>query len=127
MKFFRSGDRVIVSDDFFWAAQKRGVSLGVTEAQLVEAERVLVEKLALPREQAIDALETIARLLRVAPKALYATCEQAARARLHARGQRDWLVLAAALAADGGVWSHDRDFFGVGVPVWATPNMRFAE
>lgn len=49
--------------------------------------------------------------------------ETHARRRLHERAQSDWSVLAAALAAEGGIWSHDRDFFGVGVPVWSSRNM----
>ncbi len=108
------------------AALARDVDLGVTEAQLVEAESVLVRTLGLSRERAIEALEAIARLVLVAPEAFYATYEPAARARLHARGQPDWPVLAAALAADGGVWSHDRDFFGIGAPLWSTRNIKFA-
>jgi predicted nucleic acid-binding protein len=53
--------------------------------------------------------------------------EPVARARLHARGQPDWPVLAAALAIDGAIWSRDIDFFGIGVPVWSTRNIRHAD
>ena len=57
----------------------------------------------------------------------YIDHEDAARARLGPRGQPDWPVLAAALAFEHDIWSNDRDFFGVGVPVWTTQNVRFVE
>lgn len=103
-----------------------GVALGVPEPQLVEAARVLVDKIGLSPEETAEALDAVTSSVRPLALEFYTGQESAARARLHARGQPDWPVLAAALAADGGVWSHDRDFFGVGVPVWSTPNMRFA-
>jgi predicted nucleic acid-binding protein len=46
--------------------------------------------------------------------------------RLHEGGKSDWPSLAAAIAMDCGIWSDDRDYFGVGVPVWSTANIRFA-
>lgn len=46
--------------------------------------------------------------------------EHMARARLHSRGQPGWPTLAAALELDAAIWSDDRDFFGVGAPVWST-------
>ena len=47
--------------------------------------------------------------------------------RLREGGKSDWPALAAALALEGEIWSDDRDYFGVGVPIWSTPNVRFAE
>ncbi|MEO6093458.1 MAG: PIN domain-containing protein [Novosphingobium sp.] len=55
----------------------------------------------------------------------YIDQEDVARARLGVRGQPDWPVLAAALAFDHDIWSNDRDFFGVGVPIWTTANVQF--
>ena len=46
--------------------------------------------------------------------------EEWARLRLDERGQPDWPVLAASLATEASVWSHDKDFFGSGAPVWST-------
>jgi len=53
--------------------------------------------------------------------------ERAAKARLQEHCQKDWPVLAAALSLDADIWSNDRDFFGVGVPVWSTRNIDFIE
>lgn len=108
------------------AAHARGVSLAVPEAQLREAAGVLVEKLGLTEDDASQSLAAMTALVTVLPIEFYAAMESAARERLHARAQSDWPVLAAALAAQGGVWSHDRDFFGVGVPVWSSRNMQYA-
>ena len=68
-----------------------------------------------------------ARLIDVLPEADYIGREKVARARLGPRGQPDWPVLASAIEYDDAIWSNDRDFFGVGVPLWTTQNIRFAE
>jgi predicted nucleic acid-binding protein len=104
----------------------RGVTLGVTEPQLLEAARVLTQKLGLTREEAEIALEAVSALVVPLGAESYAAAEPASRERLHRRAQADWPVLAAALMFDGGIWSHDRDFFGTGVPVWSSRNMRYA-
>ena len=74
--------------------------------------------------QAVDGIA--AAILNVVPPLSYAGDEVAARERLTPRGQPDWPVLAAAIAFDDEIWSNDRDFFGVGVPVWSTPNIQFS-
>lgn len=55
----------------------------------------------------------------------YQHLAQAADARLQKGGKSDWPLLAAALATRASIWSEDRDFFGTGVPVWTTANLRF--
>ena len=57
----------------------------------------------------------------------YESLRQAAEARLRQGGTSDWPLLAAALVTDGDIWSEDKDFFGTGVPVWSTANLRFVE
>lgn len=108
------------------AVRARGVALGVAEAQFVEAWRTLNEKIGLSAEEARRSLGDVTALLEPLTPELYGPMEQLARQRLHERGQSDWPVLAAALATGGGIWSHDRDFFGVGVPVWSSRNMQYA-
>ncbi len=54
----------------------------------------------------------------------YQHLAEAAKARLRQGGKSDWPLLAAALAMGAAVWSEDRDFFGTGVPVWSTTNIR---
>jgi predicted nucleic acid-binding protein len=107
-------------------AAARGVTLGVTEPQLLEAARVLTQELGLTREDTEIALEAISTIVVPLGTESYAAAEPAARERLHRRAQADWPVLAAALSVEGGIWSHDRDFFGTGVAVWSSRNMRYA-
>lgn len=108
------------------AAYARGVVLGVTEAQLAEAREVLVGKLRLSDEETELGLSRVAPFLELLGTELYEPMEQRARQRLHERGQSDWPVLAAALATGSGIWTHDRDLFGVGVPIWSSRNMQYA-
>lgn len=108
------------------AAQARGVALAVTERQILEAAHVLVGKIGLTASEARAGLEAVTALITPLGTEFFAAAETPARDRLHARAQSDWPVLAAALAAGGGIWSHDRDFFGVGVPVWSSRNMACA-
>lgn len=108
------------------AAHARGATLAVTEHQIVEAAEILTTKIGLTIAETRTGLEAITALVTPLGAEFCAATEAAARARLHERAQSDWPVLAAALAAAGGIWTHDRDFFGVGVPVWSSRNMQFA-
>jgi predicted nucleic acid-binding protein len=108
------------------AAIGQGLTLGVTEPQILESARVLTEKLGLTHEEAQLALEALTAVVVPVGAEFYGAKEEAARQRLHRRAQSDWPVLAAALTIDGGVWTHDRDFFGTGVPVWSSRNLRYA-
>lgn len=108
------------------AATERGVTLGVTEPQIAEAARVLTERLGLTREEVERALEALTEIVIPLSVEFYGAMEEAARRRLHPRGQPDWPIVAGALTADGGIWSHDRDLFGIGVPVWSSRNLQYA-
>lgn len=105
---------------------ERGVEVGIPEPQLSESFSVLTKKILMTADNAAIALKAVGEAARALEPQSFAAYEQRARARLHARAQSDWPVLAAALAYDGGIWTNDRDFFGVGVPVWTTRNVGFA-
>ena len=107
-------------------AETRGLRIGATLRQIDEAARVLTEKLSVPTADATELLDDLTAGVELIPEAAFTAFEGAARERLHERGQSDWPILAAAMAYDAGIWSNDRDFFGVGVPVWSTRNIRFA-
>jgi predicted nucleic acid-binding protein len=107
-------------------AVQRGVTLAATESQFLEAARVLVEKIGAPPADARLGLNALMAVVTPLAAESFVSMETAARRRLHARAQPDWPVLAAALACDGGIWSEDRDFFGVGAPVWSSRNMAYA-
>lgn len=103
-----------------------GAQFAICEPQLAEAHRVLTVKLGQDPRRVSLAIDSVKVFARVLDAESYAAFEATARARLHERAQTDWPVLAAALAYDGAIWSNDRDFFGVGVPVWSSRNVRFA-
>jgi predicted nucleic acid-binding protein len=85
-----------------------------------------MHKLGFTRADAEEVLDAAMDSVALLAPEFYAAKEAEARQRLHEGGQSDWPILAAALAGGGAIWSHDRDFFGVGVPVWSSRNMRFA-
>lgn len=106
-------------------ARSRNISLAAPEPQIVEAARVLIKKIGLDEAEARASLKIIAELVVPLAPEFWLHLEKDARRRLHARAQSDWPVLAAALASGGGVWTHDRDFFGTGVAVWSSRNMAY--
>jgi predicted nucleic acid-binding protein len=108
------------------AAIERGVTLGIPAPQILESSRVLIDKLGVAVEKAQVGLEAVTAIVTPLGREFYGAKEDAARQRLHQRAQPDWPVLAAALTIDGGIWTHDRDFFGTGVPVWSSRNLRYA-
>jgi predicted nucleic acid-binding protein len=100
--------------------------LAIPAPQLSEACEVLTKKLGIAPEGAKAAVADVCEALRRLNPPDYHVVEEQARARLHERAQSDWPVLAAAIALDAAIWSNDRDFFGVGIPVWSTRNILFA-
>lgn len=109
------------------SARAKGVTLAVPESQIIEAAGILIDKIGLTQIEARKGIEAVMGFAIPLGQQFFVAMESAARARLHERAQSDWPVLAAALAATGGVWTNDRDFFGVGVPVWSSRNMKYAD
>lgn len=91
-------------------------------AQFAETRRVLERREQPEVDQRMAELAAIVEPLEADA---FDHCEQRARERLHARGQSDWPVLAAALALEADIWSRDPDFFGTGVAIWSTRNVKF--
>jgi predicted nucleic acid-binding protein len=108
-------------------AVTRGLTLAAPIAQAEEAVHVLEAKIGFDADDARRLLGEVLLAIRPLEAAAYAKLEDAARARLHARAQSDWPIVAAALALDAAIWSNDRDFFGVGIAVWSTKNIALAE
>lgn len=104
----------------------RGVAVSTTDENKRELWGVLTGKLGVPEDLAAAETALLTMELRVISWDEYAHLEQHARRRLRQGGEKDWPALAAALALDAQIWSDDTDFFGVGVPVWSTPNVHLA-
>ncbi|WP_374943350.1 PIN domain-containing protein [Sphingomonas sp.] len=109
------------------ALRQRGVRLATTDRNAFELRRNLVGKLGLSEEEAAVELERVLAPFELILSDDYDYLQTAADVRLREGGKSDWPALAAALAFDGQIWSEDVDFFGVGVPVWTTNNVRFAQ
>lgn len=104
----------------------QGLQLMIPDVQLLETVNVLTHKLGYEVSEARLAVEAMASRMTVINTGSLDTVEADARARLQPRGQPDWPVLASAMLLDAHIWSKDRDFFGVGVPVWSNDNIKFA-
>jgi hypothetical protein len=103
----------------------RGVTLATTDAQAREARRVLESVFRTPPSEARQEIDNILTAFEVHEAPGYGEGEVRARARIHYKNRGDWPILAAAIVTRSAIWTDDRDFFGVGVPVWTTRNTRF--
>lgn len=54
----------------------------------------------------------------------YLDAREEALARIAARDEREWPILAVALTLEVPIWTEDQDFFGAGVPTWTTGRVR---
>lgn len=102
----------------------RGIILVAPVPQLAETRKALGRRSVSGADARMEALLEIVQPIE--PIA-FAAFEAKARERLEPHGQPDWPVLAAAMALGGAIWSHDKDFLGVGVPVWSNRNVRHVE
>lgn len=107
--------------------REREVQLATTDRNVDEFGRKLVELFGWAEEEAWGEVERVLDAIRIIRAPEYEHDRGAADRRLGAAGKSDWPALAAAIAWEAEIWSDDRDFFGVGVPVWSTPNVQFAE
>ena len=103
---------------------ERNVLLMAPERQFDETLKILASRPQATQEWAVAQVDRIRTIVAPLPDAMFAEHETKARSRLHARGQPDWPVLAASYETGAGVWSHDKDFFGSGAPVWSTNILR---
>jgi len=111
------------SKPLFQALIASGRDLFVPEHQLREARLVTVR---LSESRKVDLQAALAWMddtLIAVPDLAYAGYEDEARARLSSAGQKDWPLVALALASGDAVWSNDVDLFGTGIIVWNTHNI----
>lgn len=97
--------------------------LATTDRNADELQRKLVEVLGLTEAEAAAEAGAVLAVFEIILADEYEHARAAAADRLDQGGRSDWPALAAALAMDGAIWSDDRDFFGVGVPVWSSRNV----
>lgn len=105
----------------------KGLVLATTDAQAREAEQVLHHRFGLTDQDAARQMAGVTSAMEVFQVPTYRAQQATAQARIYYKNTKDWPVLAAAIAEGGAIWTDDRDFFGVGVPVWTTRNVRHVE
>jgi len=83
---------------------------------------ILAQRQQLASEEATLLAQRSLRLfddaIRVIPQNVYMPLQEAARLRIG--DPQDWSAIALALVSGAGIWTEDRDFFGVGLPIWST-------
>lgn len=103
----------------------RDAVLLVPARMMMEARSIVADKERVPAVGAFERLLQAESMVTVLEAMHYEHQEMAARARLTSAGQKDWPLLAAALALDAPVWSNDKHLWGTGVAVWVTRNIGF--
>lgn len=99
---------------------EEGVLLFAPTQQLAEARHVLGKLRDLPQDWIDAQMGLLLEVVIPLHPALLDKHEAKAVSRLHPRGRPDWPILAACYETKGAAWSHDRDLFGSGVPVWSS-------
>lgn len=114
---------IVGRKDPIGAMVRAGATLFMPEPQALEAARILQRKFFFSEAEAFAALDDLFGGLQIIALDAIEPSHAVAASRLESRAQPDWPVLAAAIGLDAHIWSHDRDFFGVGVAVWKTANV----
>lgn len=112
----------------FEGVQRRGHDLLAPIEQYREAE---LNGLRLAAEVGCDGPRLVGLVLDLVQPIegeFYKHLEHIARARLDKalKAQKDWPLLALALATGDAIWTNDKDLFGTGVVTWKTINIQFA-
>jgi predicted nucleic acid-binding protein len=103
----------------------RGLVLATTDAQMREAKQVLHHVFEITEQHADEQINATVSAMELYEIPTYRSQEAAAKARIHYKNTKDWPILAAAIEHRGAIWTDDRDFFGTGVAVWTTRNIKY--
>ncbi|MFC0134505.1 nucleotide-binding protein [Massilia eurypsychrophila] len=99
------------------------VSLFTPDLAWAEANRyvpALLTKRSKGTQDGMQYLNRPSQIVRIVGSDSYRGLERQAQARIGARDPNDWPVLACAMSLGCAIWTDDKDFSGVGVPVWRT-------
>jgi predicted nucleic acid-binding protein len=80
----------------------------------------IFKKRGISSELPLQVFSHIQSLLQVIDSNLYQERIHEAKQRMKGRDLDDWPVVATALLFNCPIWTEDKDFFGVGIPVWTT-------
>jgi predicted nucleic acid-binding protein len=79
----------------------------------------IFEKRNISPQPSIEVFKHVQNLLQIVDENLYTQREIDAKKRMK-RDINDWPVVATALLFNCAIWTEDKDFFGVGIPLWTT-------
>lgn len=68
----------------------------------------------------LDSLDSLKQLVTVVPRDMVEHLKIAALERIGDRDPDDWPIVATALGLNCPIWTHDKDFFGIGVTTWTS-------
>lgn len=74
-------------------------------------------------QDALNALNELKRLVTEIGEDIYGGFKQEALNRIRERDEKDWSIVALALAFGCPIWTEDQDFFGTGIATWRTKNI----
>jgi predicted nucleic acid-binding protein len=74
-------------------------------------------------QEALDTLNNLKQIVTEIEENIYENFKQEALNRICDRDQKDWSIVALALAFRCPIWTEDQDFFGIGIATWRTKNI----
>ncbi|MGB5596764.1 MAG: PIN domain-containing protein [Crocosphaera sp.] len=74
-------------------------------------------------QEILETLNTLKQLVIAIEEDVYSTFKQDALDRIYERDEKDWPIVALALAFNCPIWTEDQDFFGIGIATWRTKNI----
>ena len=74
-------------------------------------------------QEALQTLNNLKILVAEIEADIYQDFKPDALRRIGERDEKDWPIVALALAFDCPIWTEDQDFFGIGIPTWRTKNI----
>lgn len=74
-------------------------------------------------QEALNTLKSLKNLVIEIERDIYSGFKQDALNRIHKRDEKDWSIVALALAFGCPIWTEDQDFFGTGIATWRTKNI----
>jgi predicted nucleic acid-binding protein len=75
------------------------------------------------KQEALDTLNDLKQLVTEIGEDVYGGFKQNALNRICERDEKDWSIVALALAFGCPIWTEDQDFFGTGIATWRTKNI----
>lgn len=78
----------------------------------------ILKKWGLDPAPFLIAVDTLEKVVAPLEEEIFADFAADAKQRIGNRDEKDWPLLALALALDYPVWTEDKDFFGTGVATW---------